>query len=71
METDEHAPEPSTLQKLRNMWQFANLMQYIHLFADALKIDREFDIDVGSPIAPSAPLDALSHAHMEQSLTVL
>ncbi|KAH8727533.1 hypothetical protein GQ44DRAFT_770104 [Phaeosphaeriaceae sp. PMI808] len=45
MEADEVVEEPSTLQKLRNMWQFANLAQYISLFGDAIKIDRDFDIE--------------------------
>ena len=38
-EMDVEAPvqEPSTLQKLRDMWQFANLAQYISLFGDAIK----------------------------------
>ncbi|USP74292.1 hypothetical protein yc1106_01566 [Curvularia clavata] len=46
-EMDVEAPvkEPSTLQKLRDMWQFANLAQYISLFGDAIKIDKDFDIE--------------------------
>lgn len=51
MEADEPVEEPSTLQKLRNMWQFANLAQYISLFGDAVKIDREFDIEVRAACA--------------------
>lgn len=50
METENAAPEsaqePSTLHKLRNMWQFASLAQYISLFGDAVKIDKDFDIEV-------------------------
>ena len=46
MEVEEHVETPSTLQKLRNMWQFANLTQYISLFGDAVKIDKDFDIEV-------------------------
>ena len=46
MEVEEPVEEPSTLQKLRNMWQFANLAQYISLFGDAVKIDKDFDIEV-------------------------
>ncbi|KAF2189679.1 hypothetical protein K469DRAFT_658746 [Zopfia rhizophila CBS 207.26] len=45
MEAEEPPQEPSTLEKLRNMWQFANLMQYINLFGDAVKIDKDFDIE--------------------------
>lgn len=36
-------PEPSLLDKIRNMWQFASFMQYIFLFGKAAKIE---DIDV-------------------------
>jgi hypothetical protein len=46
MAPEEKIEEPSTLQKLRNMWQFANLAQYISLFGDAVKIDKDFDIEV-------------------------
>jgi hypothetical protein len=51
MEAEEPVEEPSTLQKLRNMWQFANLAQYLSLFGDAIKIDRDFDIEVRSACA--------------------
>jgi hypothetical protein len=46
MEAEAAVGEPSTLHKLRNMWQFANLAQYISLFGDAVKIDKDFDIEV-------------------------
>ncbi|KAF2992942.1 hypothetical protein E8E13_000595 [Curvularia kusanoi] len=45
METEEHVETPSTLHKLRNMWQFANLAQYIAIFGDAIKIDKDLDIE--------------------------
>lgn len=39
-----------TLIKLRNMWEFASLMQYIFLFGSAVRIDDDFDIEVrGTP----------------------
>ncbi len=43
--------EPTTqaatlLQRLRNTWQFASLMQYITLFGSAVRLDPDFDIDV-------------------------
>ncbi|KXT10031.1 hypothetical protein AC579_1227 [Pseudocercospora musae] len=48
----EPEPEPAlpeehkeTLAKLRNMWQFASLMQYIFLFGHVVKIDEDFDIE--------------------------
>jgi len=40
--------EPSMLHRIRNMWQFANLVQFILLFGKALKLDDNLDIDVGS-----------------------
>lgn len=46
METEPSVEEPTVLQKLRNMWQFANLAQYLFLFKGALKIDDDFDIEV-------------------------
>jgi hypothetical protein len=43
----EMAPETAkTLKDLRNMWEFASLMQYIFLFGNAVKIDEDFDIEV-------------------------
>jgi hypothetical protein len=57
MEAEEPLEEPSTLQGLRNMWQFANLAQYISLFGDAVKIDKDFDIEVRQ-FAPCAAADA-------------
>lgn len=41
--------DPETEQKrkdLRNMWEFASLMQYIFLFGEAVKIDEDLDIEV-------------------------
>ena len=52
MDMDEPVQESSTLQKLRNMWQFANLAQYINIFGDAVKIDKDFDIEVRPLCAP-------------------
>ena len=37
---------PSLLTRLRNMWELANLMQFIYLFGDICKIDKDLDIDV-------------------------
>lgn len=46
MEADIVAEEPTLLTTLRNMWQFSNLAQYIYIFGDVLKIDKDFDIEV-------------------------
>ena len=41
------APEDvATLTKLRSMWEFASLMQYIFLFGHVVKIDEDFDVEV-------------------------
>lgn len=50
--TEPHrAPEEvATLTQLRNMWQFSSLMQYIFLFGHAVKIDDDFDIEVGKAL---------------------
>ncbi|CAI6245617.1 unnamed protein product [Periconia digitata] len=45
MEAETPVEEPSTLQKLRNMWQFANLAQYLHLFRGPLKLTGDFTIE--------------------------
>jgi len=46
-------PEPAvdpehaeTLAKLRNMWEFASLMQYVFMFGQVVKIDDDLDIEV-------------------------
>lgn len=40
--------EPGLLQKLRNCWEFASLMQYIAIFGKVMKIDEDFGIEVRS-----------------------
>jgi hypothetical protein len=37
--------EPSLLQRIRNMWQFANLCQWIFLFGSIVKVDDNFDVE--------------------------
>lgn len=34
------------LKKLRNTWEFSNLMQYIYIFGKAVKIDQDLDVEV-------------------------
>lgn len=43
---EQPATEPSLLQRVRNMWQFANLGQWIYLFGKAVKLDDRLDTDV-------------------------
>ena len=44
--TDEAPHSPSLLQRIRNTWHFACLMQFIQFFGSALKIDNELDVDM-------------------------
>lgn len=34
------------LSNLRNMWEFASVMQFIFMFGQVVKIDESFDIEV-------------------------
>lgn len=38
--------DPSLLQRIRNCWEFASLMQYIFFFGKVVKIDEDFGIEV-------------------------
>jgi hypothetical protein len=49
----EKEQQPSVLHRIRNMWQFANLCQWIYLFGKAVKINDDIDIDVCKPQDPS------------------
>ena len=46
MESSEPVEEQSLLQKIRNTWEFANIMQYIYIFGRAVKIDEDLTIEV-------------------------
>lgn len=48
MEAVEPPKEPSLLERIRNMWEFANLVQWIFIFGRAVKIDENLDIEVGN-----------------------
>ncbi|KAL8805647.1 MAG: hypothetical protein Q9200_005336 [Gallowayella weberi] len=45
LESSEPAAELSFLQRIRNTWEFSNLMQFIFIFGKAVKIDEDFTID--------------------------
>lgn len=42
--------ESSLLHRIRNMWQFANLCQWIYTFGKAAKIDESIEIEVSIPL---------------------
>lgn len=46
MESSEPITDTSMLDRLRNMWEFSNLMQYIFIFGKAVKIDEDLTIEV-------------------------
>lgn len=50
MEASEPAPESTMLDRLRNTWEFSNIMQYIYIFGRVVKIDEDLTIEVLSPI---------------------
>ncbi|KAK0633364.1 hypothetical protein B0T14DRAFT_65032 [Immersiella caudata] len=45
VETVQPPAPPSMLHRIRNMWQFANLFQFILLFGKALKMDDNLDVE--------------------------
>ncbi|KAG4432218.1 hypothetical protein IFR05_012299 [Cadophora sp. M221] len=45
MEAVEPPKEPSMLERIRNMWEFANLAQWIFTFGRVVKIDESLDIE--------------------------
>ena len=53
-EPEEKKQEPSLLQRLRNMWEFASVMQFIFMFGKAIKVDEDFDIEVSTSHALSS-----------------
>ncbi|RHZ74681.1 hypothetical protein CDV55_108193 [Aspergillus turcosus] len=42
---EQPSEENGLLSRLRNCWEFANLMQYIAIFGKVMKIDEDFGID--------------------------
>jgi hypothetical protein len=46
MEAVEPPKERGLLERIRNMWEFANLVQWIFIFGKTVKIDENLDIEV-------------------------
>jgi hypothetical protein len=38
--------ERPMIERIRSMWEFANLAQWIYIFGKAVKIDEDLDIEV-------------------------
>jgi hypothetical protein len=49
MEAVEPSKELTLVERIRNMWQFANLAQWIFIFGKAVKIDENIDVEVRGP----------------------
>jgi hypothetical protein len=47
MEGVQPQEERPMIERIRNMWEFANLAQWIYIFGKAVKIDENLDIEVG------------------------
>jgi hypothetical protein len=59
MEAAEPPKQPSVLERIRNMWEFANVVQWIFIFGRVVKIDESLDIEVRlNPL--SADLDKVA-----------
>ena len=46
METSVAPAEPSMLERIRDMWEFANLAQYLFIFGKAVKVEDDVAIEV-------------------------
>ncbi|KAK4495556.1 hypothetical protein PRZ48_001221 [Zasmidium cellare] len=58
--------QQETLTILRNMWEFASLMQYIFLFGQVVKIDDDLDIeDLEAECLKPTPSDKLAHIGLQ------
>lgn len=51
MEAPEPPKEPTMLERIRAMWEFANLSQWIFTFGRAVKIDENLDIEVAFSVS--------------------
>jgi hypothetical protein len=54
--------ERSLVDRIRDMWQFANLGQWLFLFGQTVKLDDKIDIEVWPVAAPTLdrPTDSCS-----------
>ncbi len=46
LEASDAPKAPSVLDRLRNMWHFANLAQYLFIFGKAVRVDENIGIEV-------------------------
>ncbi|KAM3071350.1 hypothetical protein ACMFMG_008942 [Clarireedia jacksonii] len=77
MEASEVPREPTIIERLRNMWEFANLAQWIFIFGRAVKIDENIGIEElemeclkpHSTVLPEIGLALLKFASSHRGLT--
>lgn len=62
------AEELGLLQRIRNSWEFASLMQYIAIFGGIMKIDNEFEIEVCSIAILRRPGDVAHYVALMRNL---
>lgn len=60
--------ESGLLHRLRNCWEFANLMQYVSMFGNVMRIDEDFSIEVCRRVLSSARGDLVLVADMNVSI---
>lgn len=48
LEDSNGSQDVSLLDRIRNMWQFANLSQWIYMFGKAVRIPEDIDVEVRS-----------------------
>ncbi|KUJ20385.1 uncharacterized protein LY89DRAFT_552514, partial [Mollisia scopiformis] len=80
-ESEVEAPEPpkekTLLEKIRNLWEFSNLYQWIYTFGGAVKLDEKFDIEDfemeclkhNSTLLPEIGLAILKYVSSHRGLT--
>ncbi|KAE8453803.1 hypothetical protein EG329_009315 [Mollisiaceae sp. DMI_Dod_QoI] len=77
MEAVEPPKERSLLERIRNMWEFSNLAQWIFIFGAAVKLDENLDIEElemeclkqNSTVLPEIGLALLKYVSSHRGLT--
>ncbi|KAI9799336.1 MAG: hypothetical protein M1825_004829 [Sarcosagium campestre] len=65
LKSEEPIAAPSLLTRIRNMWQFANLVQFLFIFGNALRLGDDFDIeDLEQECLKTGHSEKLSHIGM-------
>jgi hypothetical protein len=70
MEAVEPPKERGLLDRIRNMWEFANLAQWIFIFGRAVKIDENLDIEVSTSPRLSMSTPSLDRRILKESCRI-